>query len=43
MSKEIKYDTASDTEVIRGHPEEKLDAEIQASEGSVEALSLIHI
>ena len=38
MSKEIKYDTASDTEVIRGHPEEKLGEEIQASE-----LSLIHI
>ena len=37
MSKEIKYDTASDTEVIRGHPEEKLGEEIQASEGSVEA------
>ena len=37
MSKEIKYDKASDTEVIRGHPEEASSAEHRALETPVDA------
>ena len=47
MSKEIKYDKASDTEVIRGHPEEASSAEHRALETPVDAqlaqpVQLIH-
>ena len=37
MSKEIKYDKASDTEVIRGHPEEASSAEHRALETPIDA------
>ena len=37
MSKEVKYDKASDAEVIRGHPEEASSAEPRALDTPVEA------